>query len=94
VTGGKKSGAMLFGFAAGAAAGVFFWSSIRHSYRRNLFSRRPLERFIALTYLAARPTFETARVLGDYIRWEAQPALRRQAMRLLQRIETHLRESA
>ena len=91
---GKRSGIALLGFAAGAAAGVFFWSSVRHSYRRNLFSRRALERFIALTYLAARPTFETARVLGDYIRWEERAALRRQATRLLHRIEARLRESA
>lgn len=91
---GKRSGFALLGFAAGAAAGVFFWSNVRHSFRRNLFSQRPVERFIALTYLAARPTFETARVLGDYIRWEQRPVLRRQATRLLQRIEEHLRESA
>lgn len=91
---GRRSGFTLLGFAAGAAAGVFFWSNVRHSYRRNLFSQRPVERFVALTYLAARPTFETARVLGDYIRWEQRPLLRRQAARLLRRIESRLRESA
>lgn len=80
----------LFGFTAGALAGLFVWSSIRHNFRRELFSRRPLARFVALTYLSSRPTLETVRLLHDYVRWEQRPALRRRGVRLLQSVESQL----
>lgn len=90
----RLSGLFLFAFIGGAAAGTVVWSGVRHNYRRNLFSRRPVERFIALTYLSGQPTLETVRLLGDYVRWEKRPALRRHATRTLYRVERRLRESA
>jgi len=86
----RGSGFSLLGFTAGTVAGLFVWSGIRHNFRRELFSRRPLARFVALTYLRSRPTLETARLLQDYIRWEQRPALRRRGVRLLQNVESQL----
>lgn len=80
----------FFGFTAGALAGLFVWSGIRHNFRRELFSRRPVARFVALTYLSSRPTLETVRLLRDYVRWEQQPGLRRRGVRLLHNVESRL----
>jgi hypothetical protein len=88
----RRSGLSLFGFTAGAVAGVLAWSSVRHNFRRELFSRRPLARFVALTYLSSRPTLETVRLLQDYIRWEQRPLLRRQGVRLLHSVELRLED--
>lgn len=86
----RRSGFSLLGFTAGALAGAFAWSSVRHNFRRELFSRRPLARFVALTYLSSRPTLDTVRLLHDYVRWEQRPLLRRQGARLLQSVESRL----
>lgn len=86
----RSSRYSLFGFTAGALAGLFVWSSIRHNFRRELFSRRPIARFVALSYLSSRPTLETVRLLRDYVRWEQRPALRRRGARLLQSVESRL----
>jgi hypothetical protein len=86
----RGSSYSLFGFTTGALAGLFVWSSIRHNFRRELFSRRPLARFVALTYLSSRPTVETVRLLRDYVRWEQRPALRQRGVRLLQTVESRL----
>lgn len=83
----RRSGFALLGFGAGAIAGAVLWSEVRHNYRRELFSRRAAARFIALTYLASRPTLETARLLRDYTHWEDTPFLRRQGLRLLRHVE-------
>jgi hypothetical protein len=83
----RRSGFTLLGFGAGLVAGAFVWSGVRHNYRRDLFSRRPFARFIALTYLASRPRLETVRLLRDYTRWEQNTMLRRHGMRLLRRVE-------
>jgi hypothetical protein len=90
VTARRRSGFTLLGFSAGVLAGAFVWSSVRHNYRRELFSRRPAARFIALTYLASRPTIETFRLLRDYTRWESNPFLRRQGKRLLNNVEKRI----
>lgn len=87
-----RSGFSLLGFSAGVLAGAFVWSSVRHNFRRELFSRRPLARFVALTYLSSRPTLDTVRLLQDYVRWEQRPLLRRQGVRLLQSVESRLED--
>jgi hypothetical protein len=86
----RRSGFTLAGFLAGIVAGSLVWTSVRHDYRGRLFSRRPLERFVALTYLAAHPTLDTARLLGDYVRWEKWALLRKQGARLLRTVEGRL----
>jgi hypothetical protein len=88
----RQSGFLLLGFTAGALAGTFVWSSVRENYRKELFSRHPLKRFIALSYLSARPTLETVRLLRDYVQWEKRGFLRRQGVRLLHRVEMQLTE--
>ena len=82
------------GFVCGAVAGALMWSRVRHNYRGQLFSRHPLQRFVALSYLSARPTVESARVLRDYVRWEQRSVLRGHGARLLRRIEERLAEAA
>jgi hypothetical protein len=86
----RRSAFTLLGFGAGLVAGAFAWSSVRHNYRRELFSRRPLARFIALTYLVSRPSLETARLLRDYTRWEQNGVLRRHGTRMLRAVERSL----
>lgn len=86
----RRSGFTVAGFLAGIVAGSLVWTSVRHNYRGQLFSRNPLERFVALTYLAAYPTLETARLLGDYVRWEKRVLLRKQGARLLRTVEGRL----
>jgi hypothetical protein len=86
----RRSGLTLAGFVAGIVAGSLVWTGVRHNYRGQLFSRSALERFVALTYLAAHPTLETARLLGDYVRWEKRTLLRKQGARLLRTVEGRL----
>ena len=74
----------------GTVAGFLLWSRVIRLSRRNLFSRNPLERAAALSYLGARPSVETARLLSDYVRWEPSPLLRRRARSLLGRLERDL----
>ena len=73
-----------------AAAGFLLWSRVIAKSRRNLFSRNPVERVAALSYLGARPSVETARLLRDYLSWESSPLLRRRARSLLGRLERDL----
>ena len=77
-------------FFGAAAAGFLLWSRVIRQSRRNLFSRNPVERVAALSYLGARPSVETARLLRDYLSWESSPLLRRRARSLLGRLERDL----
>ena len=78
------------GFFAGAAAGAVTWSRLERQYRRDLFSRHPLRRLAALSYLRGRPTVNTARLLREYVAWEHSPILRRRGVSLMRRLETKL----
>jgi hypothetical protein len=85
------AGRLLAASFLGAAAGSFLlWSRVIARSRRNLFSRNPVERVAALSYLGARPSVETARLLRDYLSWESSPLLRRRARFLLERLERDL----
>lgn len=87
----RRIGRMLgAGFVGGLAIGLFAWSQQIHQNRRTLFSRHPYRRMMALSYLGARPTVETARLLRDYIAWETRPMLRRRGIRILRQLERHL----
>ena len=80
----------LLGFVIGALAGVSAWSTVQHMYRRDLFSRHPLRRFVALGHLAGGPSVATARLLREYVAWERRPALRARGERLLRNVERAL----
>ena len=81
---------LTVGFAAGIVAGVTIWSRLVDTNRRGLFSPHPVKRFAAVSYLGARPSVDTARLLRDYILWEPQPLLRRRARRVLRAVEASL----
>jgi hypothetical protein len=64
------------GFIGGVACGALAWSHLQKQYRRDLFSRHPLRRFAALSYLKSRPSVGTVRLLREYFAWERMPVLR------------------
>ena len=66
------------------------WSHLQRQYRRDLFSRFPLRRLAALSYLRGRPTVNTARLLREYVAWERSPILRRRGVNMMRRIEKKL----
>lgn len=78
------------GFVAGAACGALAWSHLQRQYRRDLFNRRPLRRFAALSYLRTRPSMGTLRLLREYTAWERTPALRERGVRLMRDVESTL----
>ena len=78
------------GFLAGFATGLVLWTAQVHRSRRDLFNRSPVRRLAALGYLGGRPGVETARLLKDYVKWEARPALRTRGQHLLRRMEAYL----
>ncbi len=59
-------------------------------HRADLFSPELRRRADALAYLAGERSVEAARVLRDYLVWEADPGLRRRAGALLRRLEVSL----
>ena len=75
---------------AGVACGLMTWSHLQRQYRRDLFSRFPLRRLAALSYLRGRPTVNTARLLREYVAWERSPILRRRGVNVMRRIEKKL----
>ena len=78
------------GFFGGMALGALAWSHLQRPYRRDLFSRHPLRRFAALTYLRSRPSMGTMRLLREYIAWERMPVLRERGVKLMQHVESTL----
>jgi hypothetical protein len=77
-------------FVGGIAVGTAIWSGLLDVNRRGLFSRHPVRRFAAISYLGARPSVDTVRLLKDYIAWESHPLLRRRARRVLRAVEVAL----
>ena len=78
------------GFVIGVACGALMWSHVQRQYRRDLFSRHPLRRFAALTYLHSKPTMSTARLLREYVAWERSPLLRQRGVSVMRRVERKL----
>lgn len=78
------------GFLGGIACGALAWSHVQEQYRRDLFSRHPLRRFAALSYLRSRPSVGTVRLLREYIAWEPAPVLRQRGVKLMRHIESKL----
>lgn len=91
----RITGIGLLSTAAAAVLGVLFVRDQMSRHRRDLFSTRPLRRLAALGYIAGvPPTVDSARLLRDYIAWEPQPLIRRQAKQVLTKIERSLRDNA
>jgi hypothetical protein len=78
------------GFLGGAACGALAWSYLQRQYRRDLFSRHPLRRFAALSYLRTRPSLGTVRLLREYVAWEPKPILRERGVTLMRHVESKL----
>ena len=78
------------GFFGGVAVGAAVGEGLLAGGRRGLFSRSPMRRYAAVSYLGARPSVDTARLLRDYVRWEPHPVLRRRARRVLAALEAAL----
>ena len=85
-----RRGVAAAGFLGGLLAGLVVWSMQMNRCRRDLFSRSPVKRFAALGYLGGHPGVETAQLLGEYVRWESKPLLRKRAEKLLHRMHKHL----
>lgn len=89
------AGISVLAAAAAAVLGVLFVRDQMSRHRRDLFSSRPLRRLAALGYIAgASPTVDSVRLLRDYIAWERQPLIRRQATQVLAKMEQSLEEMA
>ena len=78
------------GFFGGVAVGAAVGEGLLAGGRRGLFSGSPMRRYAAVSYLGARPSVDTARLLRDYVRWESHPLLRRRARRVLAALEAAL----
>ena len=90
MTGVERTRLAGIGFVGGLAVGLVVWGVQVQRSRRDLFSRSPIRRLAALGYLGGQPGVETARLLADYVRWEARPALRKRGQHLLRRMEAYL----
>jgi hypothetical protein len=78
------------GFLGGLVVGTAVWAGALDLTRSGLFSPNPVRRFGAVSYLATRPSVDTARLLRDYVRWEPQPLLRRRGRQALAAVEAAL----
>lgn len=80
---------------AASVLGVLFVRDQMSRHRRDLFSSRPLRRLAALGYIAGgEPSVDAVRLLRDYIAWEQQPLIRRQAIQVLNKMEQSLETTA
>lgn len=78
---------LLGGALAGMVVGWRVAQRRLDRHRADLFSPDLRRRADALAYLAGERSVEAARVLRDYLVWEADPGLRRRAGALLRRLE-------
>lgn len=91
----RVSGIGLLVAAAASVLGLLFVRDQMSRHRRDLFSTRPLRRLAALGYVAGTPpSVDAIRLLRDYIAWEKQPLIRRQAMQVLGKMERNLRQQS
>jgi len=90
VISGRDRRLAALSFLGGVAGGMLMWSHVQKQYREDLFSRHPLRRFAALTYLRSRPTLGTARLLREYIAWERSPVLKQRGASLMRHVEKSL----
>lgn len=81
---------LLGGALAGLVVGWQVAQRRLDRHRADLFSPELRRRADALAYLAGERSEDAARVLRDYLVWEADPGLRRRAGVLLRRLEVSL----
>jgi hypothetical protein len=87
----RTAGFTLLAIAAAAALGGLLVRDQITRHRRELFSRHPLRRLAALSYLGNGPaSVDHVLLLRDFIAWEPRPLLRRRAVLLLERMEEAL----
>ncbi len=80
---------------AASILGVLVVRDQMSRHRRDLFSSRPLRRLAALGYMAgSAPSVDAVRLLRDYIAWEPQPLIRRQAIQVLNKMERSMETHA
>lgn len=85
----------LLAALAASVLGVLFVRDQMSRHRRDLFSSRPLRRLAALGYIAgSTPSVDAVRLLRDFIAWEEQPLIRRQAVQVLNKMERSMEASA
>lgn len=85
----------LLAALAASVLGVLFVRDQMSRHRRDLFSSRPLRRLAALGYIAGgEPSVDAVRLLRDYIAWEEQPIIRRQAIQVLNKMERSMEATA
>lgn len=87
----RTAGLVALSVVAGMVVGFTAWSRQQSLHRAALFHASPRRRLAALSYLRAHPSVDNARLLGDYLRWEPLPLLRRRARGVLRRTERLLR---
>lgn len=78
------------GIAIGLVTGLAAWGAQLSRSRQALFHPRPTRRMAAISYLRARPSVDSARILREYVAWEAHPLLRKRGERALRRVERAL----
>lgn len=78
------------GLALGIVLGVTAWGGKVARSRNALFHVQPVRRLAAISYLRARPSVDSVRLLRDYISWETHPLLRRRGLRALRSVERAL----
>ncbi len=78
------------GFLGGIACGALAWTHLQRQFRHDLFSRHSVRRLGALSYLRARPSLGTARLLREYIAWERSPLLRQRGVAIMRYVEASL----
>lgn len=87
----RTAGFTLLAVAAAATLGGLLVRDQISRHRRELFSRHPLRRLAALSYMGSGPaSVDRVLLLRDFIAREPRPLLRRRAMVLLERMEESL----
>jgi hypothetical protein len=87
----RTAGFTVLAIGAAAALSVLLVRDQISRHQRELFSRHPLRRLAALSYLGNGPaTVDRVLLLRDFIAWEPRPLLRRRATLLLERMEESL----
>jgi hypothetical protein len=76
----------LAGFASGVLVGALVWRREQNAAHDQLFAESAMQRAAAIGWLERSPSVPNAHLLRDYIRWERRPALRRRAVRALDRL--------
>jgi hypothetical protein len=90
----RTTGLVLLTAGAVVALGALVVRDQISRHRRGLFSRRVVQRFAALGYIAGlAASVELVQLLRDFVAWEANTLLRTRAGQILDRMEHQLETS-